>query len=308
LNSSEENSDTTTRTMILRTRPAGLDAPAPVASPAKSGIVDPLVRSVEELRARDPALVTRTLATSTPLSSELIGHVVPLLAWDAVAENAITALRNTGPRAIGPLVSTLLDEDEDFSVRRRTPRALPTSGDPLVIEALLRGLEIDRFEIRFQCARALDRVCSETGVSVPRARVMDCVRREVGVTPAIWSGHRLLDGRSPGPLFAESVAARRSPVGLQHVFGLLGLVLPSDAVRLAFEGILTEDATLRGTALEYLESVLPADVRRDLWPHLDVEITPAQKNAAPVDTETALQSLMMTRREIEAALRSRDED
>ena len=31
----------------------------------------------------------------------------------------------------------------------------------------------------------------------------------------------------------------------------------------------TDDRALRGTALEYLDSVLPADVRAALWPRLD---------------------------------------
>lgn len=300
--------DSTTRTMVLRTNDGGRPrptAPAPgaVAPPASK---DPIVRDVQHLRSRDATVVLRTLATAAPLPSELIGHAVPLLAWDAVAESAIMALRSTGPRVIGPLVSALLDEDEDFSVRRRSPRAMPNSNDPLVVEALLRGLTLDRFEIRFQCARALDRIRGETGVAVPRDRILDCVRREVAVGDGVWHSHRLLDGRSPGPLFADSMAARRVGVGLQHVFGLLGLVLPADAVRLTLEGLLTDDATLRGTALEYLESVLPADLRADLWPRLDA--VPSTKDAAPADPETALQSLLMTRQEIESALLRRNDD
>lgn len=297
-----ETMDSTTRTMVLRARPEGLeDVARPAPSPsAPAGPRDRVVETVEKLRSRDATVVMRTLATTRPLSGELIGHVIPLLAWDAVAESAITALRATGERAIGPLVSALLDEDEDFSVRRRAPRAFPSIDDPLVVEALLRGLRVDRFEIRFQCARALDRLRVDADPTISRERVLSCVQREAEVPDAIWASHRLLDGRSPGPLFADSRAAQRAPVGLQHVFGLLGLVLPADAVRLCFEGLLTDDRQLRGTALEYLESVLPPAVRAALWPRLDIDVTRAK--ATPVDSEAALQSLMMTKMEIQRAL------
>jgi hypothetical protein len=49
------------------------------------------------------------------------------------------------------------------------------------------------------------------------------------------------------------------------VFTLLALVLPSEALRIAFRGLHTDDQGLRGTALEYLESVLPPEIRDRLW-------------------------------------------
>jgi hypothetical protein len=34
-------------------------------------------------------------------------------------------------------------------------------------------------------------------------------------------------------------------------------------------GLHTGDEQIRGTALEYLETVLPADIREQLWPYLE---------------------------------------
>jgi hypothetical protein len=62
---------------------------------------------------------------------------------------------------------------------------------------------------------------------------------------------------------------RRWPAQLEHVFNLLGLALPAEPLRIALQALHTDDATLRGTALEYLESVLPDDVRAPLWPLLE---------------------------------------
>jgi hypothetical protein len=67
------------------------------------------------------------------------------------------------------------------------------------------------------------------------------------------------------------VLARRSSAGLAHVFTLLGFALPAQPLRLALQAIDAGDRTLRGTALEYLESILPAGIRVRLWPFLEAD-------------------------------------
>jgi hypothetical protein len=56
---------------------------------------------------------------------------------------------------------------------------------------------------------------------------------------------------------------------LTHVFTLLGLILPREPLRIAYRGLNTTDTHLRGTALEYLEGVLPSAIRKPLWPFLE---------------------------------------
>ena len=53
------------------------------------------------------------------------------------------------------------------------------------------------------------------------------------------------------------------------MFTLLTLTLDPDAVHLSMQALLSHDENLRGTALEYLENVLPADLYGDLLQHLD---------------------------------------
>ena len=63
----------------------------------------------------------------------------------------------------------------------------------------------------------------------------------------------------------------RAGQSLAHVFTLLSLVLPTAPLQIAYRGLLTDDPALRGTALEYLEGVLPRDIRERLWPFLGGE-------------------------------------
>jgi hypothetical protein len=50
---------------------------------------------------------------------------------------------------------------------------------------------------------------------------------------------------------------------------LLSLVLPRQPLQVAFRGLYADDPMLRGTSLEYLESILPPHVRDALWPLLE---------------------------------------
>ena len=87
----------------------------------------------------------------------------------------------------------------------------------------------------------------------------------------MWENRRLLDGleEGDGRSFLEELVRDRASQSLAHVFTLLALVLPTEPLRIAFRGLHTDDDSLRGTALEYLESVLPPEIRDRLWPFLE---------------------------------------
>ncbi|MHC4781284.1 MAG: hypothetical protein ACYTFG_22135, partial [Planctomycetota bacterium] len=50
-------------------------------------------------------------------------------------------------------------------------------------------------------------------------------------------------------------------------------VFPKQPLSIAFRGLHAEDANLKGTALEYLESILPQPIQENLWPFLDDQKT-----------------------------------
>jgi hypothetical protein len=123
----------------------------------------------------------------------------------------------------------------------------------------------------------------------------------------VWEGHRLLDRSDAQPLspFDEKVLRRRSALGLEHVFTLLALVLPATPLSIAYRGLFTDDAGLRGTSLEYLESVLPATVRGRLWPYLDADSYTSPPGG---DEEELLERLMRSHASIRLNLDGQDPD
>lgn len=234
-------------------------------------VQDPVIARVVELRSRDAERVRRAL-TNAPITLELVPHVLPLLAWDEVAKTAMAALRDIAPSITGQLLDRLLDENEEFSVRRRIPLVLASCPTERAFNGLFEGLEDKRFEVRYRCGTALSRLQElNPNLQVDRSRVVAAVLREVAVDRGVWESHRLIDRMEDenwSPMLDE-VLGDRANRSLEHVFTILALLLPRRPLKIAFLGLHTDDAILRGTALEYLETALPSEVRTHLWPFLD---------------------------------------
>ena len=229
------------------------------------------------LRSRDRERILGLLRDRDDLPATLIPHVIPLLAWDAVANEAVDALRRVAEEHIGALTDALIDPNQDFAVRRRLARVFSVCVSQRAVDGLLLGLDDVRFEVRFHCARSLALILEKNPrVHVSRDRVFEVVLAEVEVGRPVWEGHRLLreieaqDDR----VFADEFVKDRASRSLSHVFTLLSLVLPFEPLQISYRGLHTADDKLRGTALEYLDSVLPKPIREGLWPYLEEQRAP----------------------------------
>lgn len=268
--------DVTTRTLILntlRSRGGASGSFAPAATrpsePVAPFIDDPEVQEILALRSRDVDRVRAVLRGDDGLPATLVPHVIPLLAWDPVAEDAVRALQGVAEERVGELIDALLDPNQPFAVRRRLARVFAVCVSQRAADGLLLGLEDLRFEVRFHCGRSLAAVVEKNGMlRIDRERVFGLIRREVAVGRPVWESHQLLD-RVEDPRFAEGFVKRRAGQSLAHVFTLLSVVLPTVPLQIAYRGLQTDDAALRGTALEYLEGVLPRDIKERLWPFLE---------------------------------------
>jgi hypothetical protein len=204
------------------------------------------------------------------LPQALVPRAIRLLARNDVLPDVLAALRRVVDREVDRLVFALANDEEDFAVRRRLPRVLADSTSPRAVEGLTKGLFDRRFEVRYQCGRALAKMRSER---IEKSRVLEAVEREVAVDRGLWESHRLLDAITPEDAsgFADALVQDRANRSMEHVFRILSLVYPEEPLRVAYRGLFTEDAALRGTSLEYLESVLPETIRAKLWPFLDAK-------------------------------------
>jgi ATP:ADP antiporter, AAA family len=271
-----EVEELTTRTVMLRTlRPSGSFDGHETASISRAirsdtlQATDPEMREILALRSRDRDRVAAVLRDEEGLPATLIAHAIPLLAWDPIAEDAVRALRRVAEEHVGQLTDALIDPNQPFAVRRRLARVFSVCVSQRAVDGLLLGLEDLRFEVRFQCGRSLAAVASKNRlIRIDERRVFDAVRREVAVGRPVWESQRLLDqgDQQDQASFVDEFVKDRAGQSLAHVFTLLSLVLPTAPLQISYRGLHTDDPGLRGTALEYLEGVLPADIRERLWP------------------------------------------
>jgi hypothetical protein len=260
----------TTRTLmrtLLRREAIGTGSVGVAASAHPT--LDATMTDILHLRSRDRARVVGVLAREDGLSAPLVPHVIPLLAWDAVSEHATFALQKVAEEYVGQLVDALIDPNQDFAVRRRIARVFSVCVSQRAVDGLMIALDDLRFAVRAQGGRSLLAILDRNPMlRIDRDRILDIVLKEVTVGRPVWEGRRMLDGHASGsPL--DAFVRDRAGESLAHVFTLLSLVLPREPMQLAFRGLQTDDGHLRGTALEYLDTVLPAAIRQRLWPFLE---------------------------------------
>jgi hypothetical protein len=236
------------------------------------GRLDKDLQQILTLRSKDRDRIVKILEAEDGIAAAVVPHVVPLLAWDPVAPDAMRALTRIAEEHVGTLIDALLDPNQDFSIRRRLARVFAVCVSQRAADGLLICLDDPRFEVRYQCARSLAAILEKNPrIRIDRTFVFDTVRREAAVGRPVWESHRLLGDaeESEHRMFLDELVKDRASRSLAHVFTLLSLVLPAEPLQVAFRGLHTTDQSLRGTALEYLEGVLPTDIREVLWPFLE---------------------------------------
>ena len=106
----------------------------------------------------------------------LVPHVIPLLAWDPVAEDAVLALRKVAEERVGQLIDALIDPNQSFAVRRRLARVFSVCASQRAVDGVILGLDDQRFEVRFQCGRSLAAIAAQKPAGSNRRRHDLCRR------------------------------------------------------------------------------------------------------------------------------------
>lgn len=237
--------------------------------------IDGELQSVLDLRSGAKDRIRAVFASADPLTAPLVAFTVPLLANDALRVDALNALVRAAPTSTGQIVDSLCDPRVEFHVRRRIPRVLSRCPTRASAEGLVRGIEDERFEVRYECGRALLKIrVANPEIVIALDCVLAIVRREVGRNEAVWDVELDDDDDDAAPSLVDRLRRDLLDRSVEHLFNVLALHLDPTSLRIAFKALHVEDDVLRGTALEYLETVLPDAVRDLVWPFLGGEARP----------------------------------
>jgi hypothetical protein len=241
------------RREIQNLRDAALTpAPSEASAPVDAWSVERVSQSLSDLASRDVERIERALDRADP---SLATFVIPLLASQDVGAHAMKVLAAFGTRITGQLADALLDRTRSSpAVRRRLVRVIAEGKSAWVAAALTAALDDPEFEVRRQVVRSLEEIAAH-GVSVNLVR---------GQTLASAIDELTIDTVPAG----ERV---------EHALRLLGLIFDRDAFRLARAALGSDDEKVCGTGLEYLENVLPEEVRSALLVALAKESSPVPR-------------------------------
>ena len=223
--------------------------PSSDASPLPVGI-DAVTEKIMALRGGDEAAIRRVL-TSYSLSAELLPHAISLLRDERVLKETLRALRRMASSGAGQLVDALLDPMQHPLVRRRLPLVLARSDSPLAVVGLAAGLDSPDWNTRLRCAQALQTIRS----AHPGARIDE----------------NLLLSHAENQARAIAGAPPAQPAGdprMQFIFYLFGALYDPETLDLCWHAVQSDDRAARGTALEYLENRVPAEIWALLQPIL----------------------------------------
>jgi ATP:ADP antiporter, AAA family len=244
---------------------------------ARGGLPDD---ELERLRAGASALlsgdpVAARAVLAGDVDRRLLALVIPWLARPETAAEAESALVRAAPRATGQLLDALFDEALPLVIRMKLPDIMARAGGRRSAEALLEALGSNALDVAASSARALGDLRDRDPALAPsKERVFVLTERALERMRGGALGRRMLE----------------------HVFDLLGLVLERPVLDLVRRALATEDRRLRGTALEYLDNVLPPHLRDALSPHLGAAPSPRPRSAQEV-----VEELMRSKAEIDLA-------
>jgi hypothetical protein len=263
-----------------------VEGPEGSARTAASVPVDVIVQSMTQLRSRDTATVCAALRSDDVQSDFLAPQIIDLLSRDDVAREAMHSLAPRAREISGMILDAVLDERRGTTLRRRAARLLRDVPSQRVADGLALGLSAEAFDVRYACGRVLVGLREQNAELRFEARVMfDRAKQQLA-------------------------AASKDPRSLEHAFDVLSLTAPREPMQLAYGALQSTDTFLRGVALEYLDVVLPVDVRAAMT---TLRLSQRPPAAAPPGTSDQclndlLKSKDMIHQQLDELRRSRDPD
>jgi MFS family permease len=242
------------------------DSPGAVSEEEPLRSDDPFLLAVADLRSKSRDRIRSLLGRPEGADPALVSHLIPLLVRRDIAPDILRALRPRAAKITGQLVDALLDPGSEPALRRRVARILKSSPTARSVEGLLLGLADPDLSVRVECGKVLGAIkTAEPTLVVRKDAVFDAVQREL-LSPEAGVGS----------------------VALDHAFALLSLVLETEPVLISLQALRGGDSELRGTALEYLDNVLPRHLRDALWPRLGATVRGAPSTRASQEVEREL--------------------
>ncbi len=245
-----QRSKATAPTLSVNLPAAGIAPQLPQTDPSGA------IRARVSLESSDPSAITWALTLHTHVPPQWVPQLIPLLAKPEVAQQVGAKLAQIAPAHVGGFVDALLNRRTPLDARHRLVDLLarvPTERSAL---GLLFALRTEPFSLRFHAAGALRDVHHKNPVlTIDPAALFDAAQRELNRVR--------LEG------LQLTAQPKRAGQYLAYCLLLLSVTLDQEALYLAVHALGSEDRGRRGTGMEYMENVLPPELKAQMLPFLE---------------------------------------
>ncbi len=224
----------------------------------------------------------------------LIDRLIDRLREPGLAEAAAAALAQFGDRIVGTLRDYLTDEEMPMEVRREIPKVLQAIGTGAAHAVLTESVLDKDVVLRYHTIAALNKL----GQAHPE-RSTDRKLIESVMAAEIMGHYRsyqvlatlgtALEARAPGAATAPGWDDAANPIahGLkesmekeeERIFRLLKILYPEYDMHSAYVGLQSADPVVHDNTVEFLDSVLPPEVRALIVPLFDRQVSVQERIA-----------------------------
>jgi AAA family ATP:ADP antiporter len=244
------------------------------------------------LRDQSPDVVRTAVVSAGQIQSrECTPALIRYLGTKEVRKYARQALAEYGEEIIDTLAQHLENPKEDPKIRQSIPRVLALIGSQKSVDVLLNSINQRDLVLRYQVMKALNKLrlkfpALRSNKTLIEERILEETKHyyrtlailyrqrnpqsAVGAESAVGG----FGGNSKARQLLISALEEKLDDNLERIFRLLGLRYQPKDMYNAYLGITSRKSTLRAEAVEFLDNVLKADLKKIIIPI--AETTPTE--------------------------------
>jgi len=215
-----------------------------------------------------------------------IDTILPYLANKLTRATALDILLQYGTATTSLLLKSILNRDHSLIILRYIPAVIAKFQNQEAVKCLLHLIRDTDVTIRIEAVRALSNLRNtHPNLVFNKLRVVTTIFEECTLhhqTLAAMHTQIIISFRNRKKSKKEisdeernarasllNLLERRLDAGLERIFKLLGLRYQSKDIALAYEGLLSNHLEAQTNAIEFLDNLLSADLKRKLLPIIE---------------------------------------
>ena len=176
-----------------------------------------------------------------------------------------------GTKVLGTLNDYLNDEKLSTTMRKHIPRVMAEIPHQDTINLLTNSLEAQSSWLAYDILKALNRLrINHSNLKFNDREIDSTVINETRSFYEVLQILQLQNGHDkPECVLLKNSLEERLDANLEQIFRLMGLRYPPDDIYSAYLGVVSKHRKVRANAIEFLDNLLKADMKRYILPIID---------------------------------------